>query len=178
MHFKLLYLILQKALGKSRESHLNTRCRRPANRITELCAPITGTHPQSRDPFTPADPVLLTHTRRPQFRAPRRHPQSRIHVPAVTGPRQHLQTQRPPPVVVGQPLREETREAPGREGCKRTGHPPLHDCLGAPAQCPHPAAGGRHPGAEDRVRLALLWVGGVGGHWPLGRRGCAVRVWG
>ena len=64
MHFKLLYLILQKALGKSRESHLNTRCRQPANRITELCAPITGTHPQSRDPFTPADPVLPTHTRR------------------------------------------------------------------------------------------------------------------
>ena len=40
MHFNLFYLILQKALGKSRESHLNTHCRRPANRITELCAPI------------------------------------------------------------------------------------------------------------------------------------------
>ena len=67
VHFKLLYLILQKALGKSRESHLNTRCRQPVNRITELCVPITGTHPQSRDPFTPADPVLPTHTRRAQI---------------------------------------------------------------------------------------------------------------
>ena len=64
VHFKLLYLILQKALGKSRESHLNTCCQRPANRITKPCAPIAGTHPQSRDPFTPADPVLPTHTRR------------------------------------------------------------------------------------------------------------------
>ena len=44
VHFKLLYLILQKALGKSRESHLNTRCQRPANRITKLCAPITSMH--------------------------------------------------------------------------------------------------------------------------------------
>ena len=106
VHFNLLYLILQKALGKRRESHLNTHCLRPANRITELCTPITGTHPQSRDPFTPADPVLPTHTRRPQYRAPQWHSPSRIRTPAVTGPRQCLQTQRPPPVVMGQPLRE------------------------------------------------------------------------
>ena len=149
VHFNLLYLILQKALGKSRESHLNTHCRRPANRITKLCAPITGTRLQSRDPFTPAEPVLQTHTRQPQFRAPRWHPPSRIRAPAVTGPRQHLQTQRPPPVVVDQPLQEQTREAPGRDGCKRTGCPQHHDLLGAPAQCSHPVAGGRHPGAED-----------------------------
>ena len=175
VHFKLFYLILQKALGKSRESHLNTRCQRPVNRITELCAPITGTNPQSRDPFTPADPALPTHTRQPQFRTPRRHPSSRIHAPAVTGPRQ---TQRPPPMLVTQHLQEETGEAPGRESCKCMGRPPLHDRLGAPAQCPHPGAGGRHPGAEDRAMLSLLYVGGVAGRWPLGRRGCAVRGWG
>ena len=78
MNFNLLYLILQKALGKSRESHLNTHCQRPVNRIPELCSPITGTHPQSREPFTPADPLLPTHTWRPQFHAPWRHLQSRI----------------------------------------------------------------------------------------------------
>ena len=146
---------------------MNTHCRRPANRITELCTPITGTHPQSREPFTPAHPALPTHTWQPQFRAPWRHPSSRILVPSVTGPRKHLQTQRPPPVVMRQPLREETREVLGREGCKRMGRPPVHDLLGAPSQCPHPAAGGRHPRAEDRVRLVFLWAGGVGaaGHW-------------
>ena len=178
MNFNLLYLILQKALGKSKESHLNTRCQQPAKRIPEVCSPITGTHPQSRDPFTPADPVLPTHTRRPQFRAPQRHPPSRIRVPAVTGPRQRLQTKRPPPVVMGQPLREETREAPGREGCKRTERPQLHNRLGSTARCPHPEAGGGDSGAEDRERLVLLWAGGVGGRWPLGRREHAVRGWG
>ena len=81
-------------------------------------------------------------------------------------------------MVVGQPLQEETREVPGREGCNRTGSPPLQDRLGVPAQCPHPAAGGRHTRAEDRARLALLWAGGVRGHWPLGRQGRAVRDWG
>ena len=60
INFNLLCLILQKASGKSRESHLNIRCWRPANRIPELCSPITGTHPQSREPFTPADPPLPT----------------------------------------------------------------------------------------------------------------------
>ena len=170
VHFKLLYLILQNALEKSRESHLNTRCQRPANRITELCAPITCMHPQSRDPFTPADPALPTHTRRPQFLTPRCHPPSRIRAPAVPGHRQHLQTQRPPRMFVGQPLREETREVPDREGCKHMGRSSLHDCLGAPAPCPHPVAGGRHPGAEERVRLAHLWAGAVGaaGHWAGG----------
>ena len=178
VHFKLLYLIFQKALGKSRESHLNTHCLRPVNRITELCAPITRPHPQSRAPFTPAEPALPRHTQWPQFRAPRQHSPPRICAPAVTGPKQLLQTQRPPPVVLGQPRREKTRDAPGREGCKRTGRPPLHDRLGSPAQCPHPVAGGKHPGAEDPARLALLWAGGVRGRWPLGRRGCVVRFWG
>ena len=45
---------------KSTESHLNTRCRRPANRIPELCSPVTRAHPGSRDPFTSADPPLPT----------------------------------------------------------------------------------------------------------------------
>ena len=78
MNFNLLYLILQKALGKSRESHLNTHCQWPVNRIPELWSPITGTHPQSREPFTPVDPLLPTPTWRPQFHAPWRHLQSRI----------------------------------------------------------------------------------------------------
>ena len=66
VNFNLLYLILQKALGKGRESHLNTGCRRPANGIPMLCAPITRAHPRSRDPCTPADPPLPGHTRRPR----------------------------------------------------------------------------------------------------------------
>ena len=99
MNFNLLYLILQKALGKSWESHLTTRCRQPVNRIPELCSPTTGTHPQSREPFTPADPPLPTHTWRPQFHAPWRHLQSRICAPTLTGPRQRPQTQRPPPAA-------------------------------------------------------------------------------
>ena len=98
--------------------------------------------------------------------------------PTVMGPRQRLQTQRTPPVVVGQPLWEETQEAPGREGCKCKGCPPLHDRLGAPAQCPHPGAGGRHPGDEDRAGLVLIWAGGFGGRWPMGRRERTVKGWG
>ena len=73
MNFNLLYPILQKALGKSTESHLNTRCWQPANRIPELCTPITRAHPGSRDLFTPADPRRPTRTPRPQLWAPRRH---------------------------------------------------------------------------------------------------------
>ena len=111
------------------------------------------------------------HTRQPQFLAPRRHPPSGIHAPAVTVPRKHLQTHRPPSVVVGQPLQEETREAPSRVGCKCTGPPGLQDCLGAPAQCPHTAAGGRHRWAEDRALLALLWAGGVRGPLAVGQVG-------
>ena len=104
MNFNLLYLILQKALGKSRASHLNTRCWRPVNRIPELCSPITGTHPQSREPFTPADPLLPTHTWRPQFHAPWRHLQSQIHAhidgaqvastDPEAAPRRQVETQR------------------------------------------------------------------------------------
>ena len=73
MNFNLLYLILQKDLGQSRESHLNTRCQRPANRIPELCAPITRAHLRSRDPFTHEDPTLPMPPWWPQFRAPRWH---------------------------------------------------------------------------------------------------------
>ena len=133
--------------------------------------------PEQRPIHTCGPSAPDTHPAAPISRSLAASP-SWIHAPAVTGPRQRLQTQRPPPVVVGQPLREETREALGREGCKRTGRPPLHDRLGAPARCPHPAAGGRHPEAEDGARFALLWAGGVRGHWPLGRRGHVVRGWG
>ncbi|CAI9159179.1 unnamed protein product [Rangifer tarandus platyrhynchus] len=63
----------------------------------------------------------------------------------------------------------------GREGCECAWGPPLHDRLGAPAQRPYPAAGGSDRGAEDRARLTLLEAGRVGGRWPLGRLGHAVR---
>ena len=65
--------MLQKALGKSTASRQNTRYQRPANRIPELCAPITRAHPRSRDLFTPADPPRPTCTPRPHHRAPRLH---------------------------------------------------------------------------------------------------------
>ena len=149
MHFNLFYLIFQKALGKSREYCLNTLAGGEQTRSPSCVPPSPARIHRAETPS-----LLRTQRSRrtpggPNFRTPRRHPSSRIHVPAVTGPRQRLQTQRSPPLVVGQPLWEESREALGRVGCKSTGHPPLHDCLGAPAQCPHPVAGGRHPGAED-----------------------------
>ncbi|CAI9150331.1 unnamed protein product [Rangifer tarandus platyrhynchus] len=69
-------------VGKSRESQLNTRCWRQANRVPDLCAPTTHGHTGSRDPFTPADPLLPTHTPLPHLRAPRLHllvPHARAH---------------------------------------------------------------------------------------------------
>ena len=131
------------------ESHLNTCCRRPANRIPELCAPITLADPRSRDLFTPADPPCPTSGSSeappcPESVNPRRLGPGGTHRPRGC----------PPP-----PRSRGTEE----EGLPARGRPPLHNRLGALARRPHPAAGGGDPRAEDRTRLPLLEAGGVGG---------------
>ena len=118
------------------ESRQNTGCRRPANRIPELCAPITREHPRSTDLSTPADPPSLTCTPRPQHRVPR------LHLPVTNTRALGDRVQVAPTEAEAAPR---GRVAQSREGCERKGRPPLHDCLGAPARHPQPAASGGNP---------------------------------
>ena len=146
-------------------SRQNTRCRRPGNRIPELCAPITRAHPRSRDLFTPADPPRPTCTPRPQHRAPR------LHLP-VTNTRARADRVQVAPTEIEAATR--VRGAPSRAGCER----------GAPTTPPQPWGPSLASSACGRWRRPLSqgprearaprgWKSPS--RWPLGRRGHAVR---
>ena len=173
VHFKLLYLILPEGFRK--EQGVPSEHPLPAASKQDPRAVF----PHHRHASPEQRPL---HTCGPT--APNAHLEAPIShslaAPPVPDPRAHIdgaQIASADPEAAPPPPNGDS-EAPGREGCKHMGRPQLHDRLGATARCPHPAAGGSDPGAEDRERLVLLWAGGVGGRWPLGRRGRAVRGWG
>ena len=170
VNFNLLYLILQKALGKSRESHLNTRCQRPANNPRAVCSHHPCASREQR-PFITADPPRPMDTRRPQFRAPQWHPRPGSARPQRRGPGSVCRPR-------GSPAERRLERRPAGRAASARGAHRSTTALGPRPRVLTlwPVAATPEPRTEQGSHSSRLEESGAAGHWAGGARGEGLRV--
>ena len=162
VHFNLLHLILQKALVPP--EHPLPAASEQDHRA--VCPHHQRASPEQRPLHTSGPSAPDTHTAAPISRS-----SAAPAIPDTRARSDWAQAASADPEASSRgrgaaPPRGDSR-GKGQGGLQHTGRPPLHDRLGVPAQCPHPAAGGRHPGADDRAKLVSSGQeeSGSAGHW-------------